>query len=100
MSTIIVFLFSAALLKSTPAATLQEKNRFHGTVLNALPKSGNRNTMRTKKEVISFDISDMQPEEIKEMFAAMPIKSLRTWLEYYEKETINSLLLSLPRFGG
>jgi len=41
--------------------------------------------MRTRKEVISFDISDMRQEEIRDMFQAMPIKSLRTWLEYYEK---------------
>jgi len=41
--------------------------------------------MRTRKEVISFDISDMRQEEIRDMFEAMPIKSLRTWLEYYEK---------------
>lgn len=41
--------------------------------------------MRTRKEVISFDVSDMHPKEIRAMFEAMPIKSLRTWLEYYEK---------------
>ncbi len=41
--------------------------------------------MRTRKEVISFDISDMAHGEIREMFEAMPIKSSRTWLEYYEK---------------
>ena len=41
--------------------------------------------MRTRKEVISFDVSDMKETEIKEMFEAMPIKSLKTWLEYYEK---------------
>jgi len=41
--------------------------------------------MRTRKEVISFDVSGMQPKEIREMFEAMPIKSLKTWLDYYEK---------------
>lgn len=41
--------------------------------------------MRTRKEVISFDISNMSAREIREMFVAMPIKSLRTWLEYYQK---------------
>ena len=41
--------------------------------------------MRSRKEVISFDVSDMSAGEIKEMFEAMPIKSLRTWLEYYQK---------------
>ena len=38
-----------------------------------------------KKEVISFDLSDMQPGEIRAMFESMPVKSLRTWMEYYEK---------------
>jgi len=41
--------------------------------------------MRTKKEVYSFDVSNMTKEEIREMFAVMPIKSLKTWMEYYEK---------------
>lgn len=40
---------------------------------------------RGRKEVISFDVSDMSKEEIRKMFEALPIKSLRTWLDYYQK---------------
>jgi hypothetical protein len=41
--------------------------------------------MRSRKEVFSFDVSTMTKDEQEEMFASMPIKSLKTWLEYYEK---------------
>ena len=38
---------------------------------------------KSKADELSFDISDLSEQELREMFRELPLKSLKQWISYY-----------------